>query len=63
MFGYLSTFRIGMIVEKCGSGPVYLFFACVAVFAALFVYFVVPETKGKDMEEIQNLLSGNKNDK
>lgn len=36
----------------------FLLFLCCGVFTATFVYFVVPETKGKTLEEIQMILKG-----
>lgn len=37
--------------------PFLLFFCC-GLFTATFVYFVVPETKGRTLEEIQMILKG-----
>lgn len=39
--------------------PFLLFCGC-GLFTATFVYFVVPETKGKTLEEIQMILKGEK---
>ncbi|KAF5308003.1 hypothetical protein FQR65_LT06571 [Abscondita terminalis] len=38
--------------------PFYLFGSC-CVFTSFFALFCIPETKGKSLEEIQNLLNGN----
>jgi hypothetical protein len=42
---------------KCfGSLPLFLAFAIICVAALLFVRFLVTETKGRSLEEIQNDL-------
>lgn len=55
---------MGFLVPKCyqkiknslGLYGAFWFFSCVAVFGAIFSYFMVPETKGKSLREIQDLL-------
>lgn len=55
---------LGFIVPKCyqaiknGSGlcGVFWIFSCVAFLGAIFSYFMVPETKGKSLHEIQEIL-------
>lgn len=37
----------------------FLLFACFGLMTAGFVYLVIPETKGKTLEEIQQILKGN----
>ncbi|CAG9858886.1 unnamed protein product [Phyllotreta striolata] len=39
--------------------PFYVFSIC-CYLTALFTYFIIPETKGKSLEEIQMILKGNK---
>lgn len=41
------------IVEAIGIGQTFFLFALTSLLAFLFVYFFVPETKGKSLEEIQ----------
>lgn len=55
---------MGFLVPKCyqkikhglGLYGAFWFFSCVAVFGAIFSYVMVPETKGKSLREIQDLL-------
>lgn len=43
-------------VEHYGMYFPFLLFLCCGLFTAVFVYFVMPETKGKTLEEIQMIL-------
>jgi MFS family permease len=46
------------IATKFGPGRVFVFFAAMMVLQLLFVYFLMPETKGKSLEELGDSLSG-----
>ena len=54
---WLSNFAVSTaflpLIGVIGTGPVFLIFAAVCVFGLLFVYRLVPETKGLDFEEIE----------
>lgn len=39
-----------------GAGKVFLFFAIMMVFQLLFVAFMMPETKGKTLEELEDIM-------
>lgn len=43
--------------KRIGAGRVYWIFGAVSVCAWLFAVFVVPETKGKSLEELQRMLA------
>ena len=43
------------MLESAGWGT-YLFFACFCFFAVLWAYFLVPETKGKTLEEMDEVF-------
>jgi hypothetical protein len=51
----MCNFIIGLVtpdmLEKIGYGT-YLFFAAFALIAFFFTWFVIPETKGKSLEEM-----------
>lgn len=57
----VMTFVIGLLypalVNSIGSGPTFFMFAVFCFFGLLFTVLVIPETKGKSLEEIQTLLS------
>jgi hypothetical protein len=57
IISFVWTNIFGVLTEAIGIGQTFWIFAVSTVFAVLFEYFVVPETKGKTLMEIQELLS------
>lgn len=53
-FTVTSTFNA--LNYAIGSGQVFWIFAGIMLFAFLFIFFIVPETKGKSVDEIQVML-------
>jgi len=57
----LLTFAIGLfypyVASAIGAGITFYIFGGFSVLALLFTIFILPETKGKSMEEIQRILS------
>lgn len=56
---WLSNFVIGWVVPPMFAGigyGTYIFFACFCFLAFAFGYFLVPETSGKSLEEIDVLF-------
>ena len=47
---------VPMLFSTIGAGAVFAFFAVMMVFQLLFVFFMMPETKGKTLEELQSLI-------
>lgn len=43
-----------------GDGETFWLFSGLTVLGTIFVFFVVPETKGKSLNEIQKMLEGDK---
>ena len=56
-FAFLITLSFTNITESFGSGPTFWIFAIGSVVGAFFTYFVVPETKGKTLAEIELSLN------
>lgn len=55
-FTVTSTFN--SLNSAIGSGQVFWIFAGVMLLSFIFMFFVIPETKGKSVDEIQILLGG-----
>ncbi|XP_046973078.1 facilitated trehalose transporter Tret1-like [Vanessa cardui] len=57
--GFLVTVAYGAIVENIGSYAAFWFFSCTGLIACLFTIFCIPETKGKSLLEVQDMLKKN----
>ena len=59
---WLTNFIVGLVVpemiESIGWGT-FLFFGLFCVAAAIFSFFLVPETSQKSLEQIESLFRGN----
>lgn len=57
IYGSLAGFIVAKLYQimsdSFGTHNVFFFFAACCVLGALFTYFIMPETKGKSLEEIQ----------
>ena len=54
------TFSFQPLLELISSAYTFWMFAIITAIASAFIILVVPETKGKSMQQIQNELAGNK---
>ncbi|KAH8405280.1 hypothetical protein KR222_001740 [Zaprionus bogoriensis] len=61
VLAFVITKTFKNLTEGMGSGGTFWLFAGLTVLGVVFVFFVVPETKGKSLNEIQQELSGNRN--
>lgn len=52
----IVAFSFPMLAEKLGGGPTFLFFCIMMVLQLLFVWRLMPETKGKSLEQIERTL-------
>ncbi|XP_064074828.1 facilitated trehalose transporter Tret1-like [Vanessa tameamea] len=57
--GFLVTVAYGAIVEHVGSYAAFWFFSCTGLISCLFTIFCIPETKGKSLLEVQDMLKKN----
>ncbi len=55
-FGVQQVFPLGL--DTLGPGLVFLVFGVFAALALLFSLFVIPETKGRTLEELESELIG-----
>ena len=53
---FLVSQSFPIMLDKWGSGPVFLGYAVIGVIAFVFVNALVPETKGRSLEEIESDL-------
>ncbi|KAM8708633.1 hypothetical protein ACLKA7_015580 [Drosophila subpalustris] len=61
VLAFIITKTFKNLTEGLGSGPTFWLFSGLTVVGVFFVFFVVPETKGKSLNEIQQELAGNQN--
>uniref|UniRef100_A0AAG5DGI4 Major facilitator superfamily (MFS) profile domain-containing protein n=1 Tax=Anopheles atroparvus TaxID=41427 RepID=A0AAG5DGI4_ANOAO len=63
-FGYTMSFIILKIypslVDTMGNAHVFILFGCVSVLGIVFVYFFLPETKGRTLQDIEDHFRGKK---
>lgn len=57
---FLVTFTYKMLTDRLGNSGTFFLFAIICVIALVFSTFVVIETKGKSLQEIQDELAGKK---
>ncbi len=50
-------------IGRFGALSVFFFFGLISLIAFFFIYFLIPETKGKNLLEIQKMIQGLKNKK
>lgn len=55
---FLVTLSFDVLIDGLTIAGTFWFFGSLAFLAVLFVYFYVPETKGKSLEEIQMYFEG-----
>lgn len=58
---FLVTKFYGDLTHEIKTDTTFYIFAAVSIVGTVFIFFVVPETKGKTLEEIQRELNGEKN--
>ncbi len=57
VFAALITLSMPYLLNKFSGGPIFAFFAGMMVLQLLFVIFIMPETKGISLEELQKKLT------
>lgn len=57
--GFLLTNYFGIVAESIGKSGSFGIFAVCCFGAVLFTYKLLPETSGKSLQEIQDILNGN----
>ena len=61
MFNWLISFLVALLVpiigDSIGPAPCYFIFSGIAFLGTIFIFFFVPETKGKTEDEIRKYFS------
>lgn len=61
-FGFVLCFIVVKLyptmVESIGDVAVFSFYGCVAMASVVFLYYFMPETRGKSLEEIESMFKG-----
>lgn len=57
LFNYLISLTFLSLLEKLGLSGAFILYAFISVLCFIFIYFFIPETKGKSLEEIEQLAS------
>lgn len=60
LLSFLVTKIFPSLRDSLGNAGVFWMFSCLSLLGTVFVFFVVPETKGISLAEIQRMLSGEK---
>ncbi|KAF5270585.1 hypothetical protein FQR65_LT05483 [Abscondita terminalis] len=60
LLSFVSVKIFNGLSEACGMYTTFWIFSCVCILGVLFGLFVLPETKGKSFEQIQDMLNGSK---
>jgi len=58
IFAFVVTKTFSNIQNAIGIGPTFWLLSGFSILGTFFVFFVVPETKGKSLSEIQEMLAG-----
>lgn len=57
---FIITLSFGSISNAIGIGQTFWGFAVLSIVGTIFTFLMVPETKGKSISDIQNILNGDK---
>ncbi len=60
ILAFIITKTFTNIRDAIGLGETFWLFSAFSVVGTVFVFFVVPETKGKSLSDIQKMLAGEK---
>lgn len=60
LLAFIITVTFGSISTAIGIGQTFWIFAGLSVLGTIFTFLLVPETKGKSMNDIQRILNGEK---
>ena len=56
LFNYIIAFTFLILIQKLGISGTFLLYGIITLAALFFIYFFIPETKGKSLEEIEAIV-------
>lgn len=56
ILAFIIPASVPLLIAKIGAGTMFLFFAIMMVFQLLWVFFIMPETKGVSLEDLEKQL-------
>ncbi len=56
LFNYIVSLTFLLLIEGWGLNKTFLFYALICVVCFVFIFFLIPETKGKSLEEISRMF-------
>ena len=57
ILAFVVTKTFTNLIDAIKIGPTFWLFSCFSLLGTFFVFFMVPETKGKSLAEIQKMLA------
>jgi MFS family permease len=60
LLAFIVTKTFNNLRDAMGIGPTFWLFSAISLVGVAFVFFIVPETKGKSLSDIQKMLAGEK---
>jgi len=60
LLAFVITKTFTNLNSLLGNGQTFWLFSGLSILGTIFVFFIVPETKGKSLNEIQKMLAGEK---
>lgn len=57
---FVITLTFKSLTDNLGTAGTFWLFSGLSILGTVFVFFIIPETKGKTLNEIQKMLSGGK---
>lgn len=59
-FNYVVSLTFLVLLDKLGAGGTFFFYGLISLISFAFIYFCIPETKGKSLEEIEQIVTRGK---
>jgi hypothetical protein len=61
IFCYIVSQTFPMLIERVGTGNCFLIYSIMSGLSLIFIFFMLPETRGRSLEQIQHAWLQNQN--